>query len=57
MTPKNTSSLTTWRGYYGRILTGFYPNDQYEIRPVINLKSDVIVSNGVGTKNNPYIIN
>ena len=57
MTPKNTSSLTTWRGYHGRILTGFYPNDKYEIRPVINLKSDVIVSNGVGTKNNPYIIN
>jgi len=31
-------------------------NGNYGIRPVINLKSDVLYVNGIGTENDPYII-
>ncbi len=57
MTPRRTRGQATWRGYYGRILTGSHPAEQYEARPVINLKADTIVSSGIGTKENPYVIN
>ena len=28
----------------------------YGIRPIINLKSDVLYASGIGTENDPYII-
>ena len=31
-------------------------NDNHGIRPVINLKSDVLYASGIGTENDPYII-
>ena len=40
--------------------TGFANNHWvtgvYGLRPVINLKSDVEISGGVGTSDNPYIV-
>ena len=38
---------------------GLYSNrldNKYGVRPVINLKSDVTISSGNGTSNNPYVI-
>lgn len=32
------------------------PNNEYDIYPVINLKSDIIVVGGDGTYNNPYVV-
>ena len=33
-----------------------YPNTLYSIRPALNLKSNVIITSGDGTKNNPFEI-
>ncbi len=38
-------------GYYY-----FVPNDTYGIRPSLNLKSNVVITGGNGTKNNPFQI-
>ena len=37
-------------------ITGYYVSTSNDIRPVINLKSSVLVSSGDGTQDNPYII-
>ena len=33
-----------------------WPDSAYSIRPVINLKSDVKISGGIGTINDPYVV-
>ena len=33
-----------------------YPNTLYSIKPSLNLKSNVVITSGDGTKNNPFEI-
>ena len=40
----------------GTLHNGSLSSNDRGIRPVINLKSDVEITGGIGTKNNPYII-
>ena len=40
----------------GRIDIWYGVGQFFSVRPVINLKSDVKISGGIGTINNPYII-
>ena len=50
------SSSTVWGvNYYG---SAYYndPSDTYGVRPSINLKSNIQLSGGSGTKDDPYII-
>ena len=42
---KSTGELNAWR-----------VGDNIGVRPVINLKSDVEISGGIGTMNDPYVI-
>ena len=39
-------------GYYYSYLI----NESYDVRPVINLKRNLVVTSGDGTKANPYVI-
>ena len=43
---KSTGELNVWR-----------VSDNVGVRPVINLKADVEISGGIGTMNDPYVIN
>ena len=33
-----------------------YPSNAYGVRPSVNLKSNVVITSGDGTKNNPFIL-
>ena len=37
-------------------LSNYHTASEYGVRPVLNLKSDVLYSNGTGTESDPYII-
>ena len=56
LTPRSTSDV--W--YLNRLGEGSFdtPNsaDAYGVRPSMNLKSNVQIVNGDGTKNNPFIV-
>ena len=41
---------------YGGFLGGYYVNNTYGLRPVINLRSDVTFSGGNGTQSSPYVV-
>ena len=58
MSPYNFNSYRAqalvWNVYYNGSLSTFTVNNG--IRPVINLKPDVLYASGIGTENDPYII-
>ena len=61
MSPRHFSAGNTAANEFYQDATGFasgYNNVSYVhgLRPVINLKSDVEISGGVGTSDNPYIV-
>jgi len=46
-----------WRVNSGGYLIHWWGvNGSYGARPVINLKSDALISGGIGSKNNPYVV-
>lgn len=47
---------TVRNGYYSGFANNNYPLDAYGIRPTLNLKSNVIITSGDGTKENPFEI-
>lgn len=47
---------SVWRVYSTGDLNTHYTAYAYGVRPVLNLKSDVLYSNGTGTETDPYII-
>ena len=54
LTP-NSTSLVNYVGIYGQ--TVFYsPSDTSGVRPSLNLKSNVVITGGDGTKNNPFTL-
>ena len=55
MTPLSSSmGYTVGKGDYAFFITSITGN--YGVRPVINLKSDVEITGGIGTTNDPYVI-
>ena len=48
LTPISTGAV------WSIVNTGLY--DVYEIKPALNLKSNVIITSGTGTKEDPFII-
>ena len=40
---------------YG-VIGNYVANAIFGVRPVVNLKSDVLIDYGLGTKNNPYVV-
>ena len=46
-----------WRLLSVGSLTGTWVIDDYAARPVINLKSDVKITGGTGTANDPFVVN
>ena len=61
MTPSHVDALwdtvLVWhQNSTGTLQNGWATSYNLGVRPVINLKSDVKISNGTGTVNNPYII-
>ena len=40
----------------GFIFSGGWVNDTFGVRPVINLKSDVKITGGTGTANDPFVV-
>ena len=60
ITPNNTSSNKNWHTYYENPskLSISYNTKGYGlgVRPVINMKDNVLVKSGKGTRSNPYIL-
>lgn len=60
MSPNYFSSSYVFAFVWDVNSTGFLSNyhtaSEYGVRPVLNLKSDVLYSNGMGTESDPYII-
>ena len=57
MTPNQTYNLNTYMwgfGYRGRIYRWSSTNAAYTVRPVINIRSDALISSGDGTIESPY---
>ena len=57
MTPHRSNSTSSYMLYVssGRMSNNDVTGSQY-IRPVINLKSDIQITGGDGTENNPYVV-
>ena len=61
MTPKSFSKFhNSVLGYFPRGGSGYIDADRinynFSVRPVINLKADVKISGGIGTINDPYVV-
>jgi len=61
MSPSHYSSLHSAAREYSFVLEGFlnpYPDviTNYNVRGVINLKSDVEITGGIGTANDPFVV-
>ena len=56
MTSWKDSDLFLWSNSNGSYLEVQFMDTPLNVRPVINLKSDVIVSSGNGTSSSPYVI-
>ena len=55
LTPYNESHV--WYLYNNSMITnGYNTMNNYGIRPSLNLKSNVIITGGDGTKNNPFTL-
>lgn len=50
------SLIYDWIFYADNYLGGRYSNEVIDVRPVINLSSDVEIISGDGTINNPYVV-
>ena len=60
MSPLNFSSNRTAAYEFGLgsggVASSYWVTSTYGVRPVINLRSDVQISGGIGTQNNPFVI-
>ena len=45
-----------WISYTHGYFSNSLPNSLYTLRPVLNLKLDTQISDGDGTKENPFVI-
>ena len=54
LTPSSSSYIRSVDS--GGNVYGYTPSDSYAIRPSLNLKSNVIITGGDGTKNNPFTL-
>ncbi|CCY88214.1 unknown [Mycoplasma sp. CAG:956] len=52
----NNIAFEWYQSSAGNLTNGWYVAGLYGARPVINLKSDVKISGGIGTSNDPFII-
>ena len=52
----NNIAFEWYQSSAGNLTNGWYVAGLYGTRPVINLKSDVKISGGIGTSNDPFII-
>ena len=50
------SLIFAWNFYADNYLGGRYSNEVIDVRPVINLSSDVEIISGDGTKDSPYVV-
>ncbi len=54
LTPYSTSSV--WRVNYNGYANTNSPSDAYGVRPSVNLKSNVQITSGTGTKSDPFVL-
>ena len=50
------SSSYVWNVHYSGYADSYYPSNTYGARPSINLKSNIVITGGSGTKSNPFTI-
>ena len=55
MSPR-TDSSNVWGAFYSGSDYSDGPTNSYGVRPSVNLKSDIQIMGGSGTKSNPYVI-
>ena len=60
MTPSlfdaGSSAANAYRLVSGGLVNDYWVTSQYGVRPVINVRSDVEITGGIGTQNEPFVI-